>query len=1000
MQPRGRCALPHPRRSTTFRRVNRPPSAPRSRRIAGGPCRAAAAVLAGLALLLAAPSAAASDPDLEWRTFETPHFRINFPDYLERIAGRIARALERAHRILVPLLDHEPEGLTEVVVTDDTDSSNGSATALPMNVLRFFAIPPMELSTLQEYDDWLNMLVIHEYTHTLFLDNIGGLATVVNALLGKVWAPNHMAPRFVIEGYSVYQESTRTTGGRIDSTLWDMYLRTAVAEDSLLRLDQVTHGALTWPHGDIAYMYGGYFIDFIARTYGEEVLGPMATDYGSDWLPFGISRALDRATGADAVELYDAFKADLEQRFGAQAAAVREEGLVEGTRLVTDAETVRAPRFSPDGKRIGYYAYDGYDQPSLYAVDVASGERERLLVMTGSGAMSWAPDGKSFVYHRAEVYRGMYGFYDLFTRTAAGDDVQLTRGLRAREPALNPSGDRIVCVFSAAAGSYLGTLSPDGSGLEIILSGDEEVQLYTPRWSPDGKTIAFAAWIPGRNREIFLLDVETKALTRLTDDEAYDSTPVFSPDGKTLFFSSDRTGIANIYAMDPATGRTRRVTNVIGGAFHPDVSPDGKTLAFVGFVAKGYDLRTLALDPEAWVEVEASTPTAIERLEPDDDEPDDPTPGVPRSRPYDPWQTAAPRSWWIQYANGGTQPVLTFSALGNDVADFHALSGSLDVGLYDGQIGYAVGYAYHGWYPTLSVGHWYGTQPRKDLMVDAQESPWTQRAYGARAEVSVPFSHGRWGQWYSASYRFEYTEPNGGRFDFPLDPNQQAPQFPDTGILSGVSLSWYFSTVRGATYPAGSNYGFAFGTDVSLSDPAFGSDYEVLEWHAGITGYFQTPWVRSHSIAGRLAGALGRANYRSRGIFFLGGFPEQDFLQGIFYGQSMGSAPLRGYDPWSIYGSRYVQANVEYRLPIVDVDAGLWTIPGFLRRITATAFCDIGAASWGEMTWDDVKVGAGAELFIEGSIGWYLEWSLRIGYGYGFMDPGGHDFYVVMGSPF
>jgi len=146
----------------------------------------AVAAAATAILLLGAPAARAADPDLEWRTFETPHFRINFPDYLERIAGRIARALERAHRTLVPLLDHEPEGRTEVVITDDTDSANGSATALPTNVLRFYAIPPFEFSPLQEYDDWLNMLVVHEYTHILFLDNINGLTNVVNAVLNKI----------------------------------------------------------------------------------------------------------------------------------------------------------------------------------------------------------------------------------------------------------------------------------------------------------------------------------------------------------------------------------------------------------------------------------------------------------------------------------------------------------------------------------------------------------------------------------------------------------------------------------------------------------------------------------------------------------------------------------------------------------------------------------------------------------------------------------------------
>jgi hypothetical protein len=160
------------------------------------------------------------------------------------------------------------------------------------------------------------------------------------------------------------------------------------------------------------------------------------------------------------------------------------------------------------------------------------------------------------------------------------------------------------------------------------------------------------------------------------------------------------------------------------------------------------------------------------------------------------------------------------------------------------------------------------------------------------------------------------------------------------------------------------------------------------------------PWARSHTIALHVAGAIGRSDFRSRGIFFLGGFAPQDFFRGIFYGEQQGSTPLRGYDPWSIYGTRVLQGNFEYRLPIIDVDAGLWTVPAFLRRLTATAFCDVGAASWGEMGWNDVKVGVGAELFLEASIGWYLDFSLRIGYAYGFMDPGGHDFYIVLGSPF
>lgn len=973
-----------------------------SRRGSRGATRSrSVAAAAWVAVVLLAPrGAVAADPDLEWRTFETPHFRVNYPDYLERIARRAAVRLERAHEILVPLMEHEPSGLTEVVVTDDTDSANGSATALPSNVVRLFAAPPLDFSPLQDYDDWLFMLIVHEYTHILHMDNIGGLAVAVNALMGRVWAPNQAGPRFLLEGFAVLQEQRRTTGGRLDSTLWDMYLRAAVLEDELLRLDQVVHTPRRFPHGEVPYMYGAYLIDFLVRRHGEEAVAGIAREYGDDLLPFGINRTFEQVTGETVDEMYDAWVDDIRERMEARAEAVRAEGLIEGERLVTDAEIVRSPRWSPDGRRIGAFVYDGYRQPAIEEVDPETGERASLRMATGHGAITWAPDGRSFVFQRAEAVRGWYSWYDLFLETAAKDEVRLTDGLRAREPDFHPAGDRIACVVASPAGSHLAVMGSDGTGLRLVVSGAEDVQIYTPRWSPDGRRIAFSAWLPGGFRDLCVLDVASGELARYTHDRAIDGSPDFLPDGRRILFSSDRTGIANLYVLDTETGRTWRVTNTLGGAFHPDVSPDGRRVAFVGFTASGYDLRVLDLDPDAWVEVEATTPEAVESLGDPADAAFDPAPQFPRSRPYEPWRTAFPRSWFVQYADGGVQPVLSFDVLGRDVADQHALQGRLDVGLYDGTLGYSVGYGYHGWYPSLAAGTWRGVQPRSDLRIDGESTPWTQVGYGARAEVTLPLYGAEWGQWFTLQYRFEYTTPETGDFEVPLDPNQLAPSFPDTGLLSGLSLSWYFSNVRGATYPWGANHGIAFGADIHVSDPVFGSDYELLELRTGATAYFRMPWADSHSGAVRLAGGLGRSDFRSRGLFFLGGFPEQDFFRGFFYGEGVGGVALRGYEPWSIYGTRYVQANFEYRLPIVDVDGGLWTFPAFLRRLALGAFCDVGAASWNEMTWDDVKVGAGAEIFLTGSIGWYLEFTLRVGYAYGFMDPGGHDFYVVLGSPF
>jgi hypothetical protein len=79
--------------------------------------------------LLTLQSAYAGDPDLRWRTIETEHFRITYHEPLGRVAQRLTQVAETSHRVLAPVMGHTPRFRTEVILSDDTDYSNGSATA-------------------------------------------------------------------------------------------------------------------------------------------------------------------------------------------------------------------------------------------------------------------------------------------------------------------------------------------------------------------------------------------------------------------------------------------------------------------------------------------------------------------------------------------------------------------------------------------------------------------------------------------------------------------------------------------------------------------------------------------------------------------------------------------------------------------------------------------------------------------------------------------------------
>jgi TolB protein len=110
-----------------------------------------------------------------------------------------------------------------------------------------------------------------------------------------------------------------------------------------------------------------------------------------------------------------------------------------------------------------------------------------------------------------------------------------------------------------------------------------------PSYSPDGKKLALTLSGSNGNLDIYLLDLGTQQLTRLTDDQSIDTEAVFAPDGRTLYFTSDRSGNPQIYRLTlGSTERPRRVT--FQGAYNarPRVSPDGKQLALLTQVDGSY----------------------------------------------------------------------------------------------------------------------------------------------------------------------------------------------------------------------------------------------------------------------------------------------------------------------------------------------------------------------------------------------------------------------------
>ncbi|MEO0096111.1 MAG: DPP IV N-terminal domain-containing protein, partial [candidate division WOR-3 bacterium] len=93
----------------------------------------------------------------------------------------------------------------------------------------------------------------------------------------------------------------------------------------------------------------------------------------------------------------------------------------------------------------------------------------------------------------------------------------------------------------------LAIVNIDGTNFQVLTN--DTFPDFAPAISPDGKFIAFES-VRERNRDIYIMEIESRKLTRLTEHPADDYSPTWSPDGKRIAFISDRDGHSHIYVIN------------------------------------------------------------------------------------------------------------------------------------------------------------------------------------------------------------------------------------------------------------------------------------------------------------------------------------------------------------------------------------------------------------------------------------------------------------------
>jgi eukaryotic-like serine/threonine-protein kinase len=211
---------------------------------------------------------------------------------------------------------------------------------------------------------------------------------------------------------------------------------------------------------------------------------------------------------------------------------------------------LRLPQFLPDGRHFLFYALGTPEAAGIYLGSLDGSTPTRLTAADSAGAFL-PPDRVVFVQGGALVARRL----DLAGRMLTGETLTL-----AGQVGVDTSPRGGFAVSGAGLIAYRAGGSParqltwvDRTGKAVGVAGEPDPNnpMY-PELSPDGRRVAMPRTMQG-NTDIWLRDLLRGGLTRLTFDAASDNNSIWSPDGMRIAFTSNRTGVYDLY-LKPSNG--------------------------------------------------------------------------------------------------------------------------------------------------------------------------------------------------------------------------------------------------------------------------------------------------------------------------------------------------------------------------------------------------------------------------------------------------------------
>jgi len=538
-------------------------------------------ILAALCSVVSLAASAALDPaeaqyfgrnkvqfeTLDFAVIETEHFNIYYHEGEQDAALQAARMAERWYARLSRILDHELRGKQPIILyadhptfeqTNAIPGQIGESTGGVTEFLKRRIVLPLA-GPMKESDH----VIGHELVHAFQFD-ITGLGP--NSISLAAPAALRM-PLWFIEGMAEYL----SIGSEDPFTA--QWLRGAVKSEALPGLRELSSPRF------FPYRYGHAFWAYIGGRFGDQAVGEMlkaAAGAGS------IPQAMVEVLGVDPDSLMQDWHTALRSHYTpilelTQPPEAFARELV--SRRTGSGSLNMGPALSPDGSEMIFVSEKGLFSVELFLADAETGEVKRKITETAldphfqslqylSSAGAWSPDGERFAL--AAVVKGDPVLTVLNPRNGNKlQEVKLPDLGEIFNPTWSPDGRRVV--FSAQVGGWMDLFVVDLETEELRrLTNDAYAELH-PDWAPAGNRVVFATdrfttrletLRPGQFR-LATIDVESGEVRQLDGfEKGKHINPQWAPDGESVHFISDQNGGSNLYRLEVASGRLSQLSNL------------------------------------------------------------------------------------------------------------------------------------------------------------------------------------------------------------------------------------------------------------------------------------------------------------------------------------------------------------------------------------------------------------------------------------------------------